>query len=452
MRNTRSAIQRYLSNPLLQRVLRNTSYLFSAQTFSAGLSMVQGIMAARLLGVEGAGLVGIITQFSSNLNRLISFRMGELVISFVGEFSAQKRDRHAAAVFKAAALTEIAGSIVAFILVVALAPLGASLFAHQPELASLFAVYGLSVLANFMAGSATGLLEYFNHFKTIALITVGQSLLTVGLITGAFLTGGGLMEVVLAYLGGKIVWALSISSVAVYQAFREWGGSWWRAPLGLLTDRRRDLVRFAVSTNLSGTLKLITRDSEMLWLGAFSTPLQVGYYKIAKAITNVLMTPVSPLIKTTYREVAREVADRHWVNVRYLLRSGSILAAGWTIPASLGLVMIGRWVIGLYGPEFLPISYQSLLILLIGAMAANIFYWSNMVLLPMGMPDYPTKVQFVAAIAKVGLTITLVPKWGANGMALLLSGFLLSTTLGLVWKSLREIRKFEMHPAMAPGD
>ncbi len=87
-----ASLKRFLSHPLFQRVIRNTGYLFSAQTIAAGLSMGQGILTARLLGVEGAGLVGIITQFSSNIYRLISFRMSELVVSFVGEFSAKEQD------------------------------------------------------------------------------------------------------------------------------------------------------------------------------------------------------------------------------------------------------------------------------------------------------------------------------------------------------------------------
>jgi O-antigen/teichoic acid export membrane protein len=433
----------------MQRVVRNTGYLFSAQTISAAMSMAQGVLAARLLGVEGAGYVGIITQFSSNINRLTSFRMGELVISYVGEFSANGRRRQAAAVFKAAMLAEIASSFLAFVLVVSLAPLGARIFAHDPSLAGLFTFYGLSVFANLMFESGTGLLQYFNQFRMIAIISVGQSVLTLLLIVGAFLTRAGLDMVVFAYLVGKVVLALSISGAALWQARVVWGAGWWRVSLSVLSDRRSDIIRFAINTNISGTLKLITRDSEMLWLGALSTPVQVGYYKIAKAITNILMMPVTPLITTTYREVANEVANKRWLNVRYLLRSGSILSATWTLPASLGLILFGQWVVAIYGLEFLPTSYINLLILLIGVIVVNILFWNRSVLLPLGMPEYPTKVLFVGAIFKVIGMVLFVPRWGANGMAFLLTGFFLFTTGVLVWKTLREIRNAELAPVVS---
>jgi O-antigen/teichoic acid export membrane protein len=439
-------VRRFVTHPLMQRVIRNTSYLFSAQGAAAALSMGQGILTARLLGVEGVALVGIITQFSSNLNQLISFRMHELIVSYLGDFTAQGKPRFAAATFKAAAATELIGSLVGYLLIFSLAPLGAEIFAHRPDLVGLFRVYGLFVLGSLFAESASGMLQYFDKFRVLAILTVGQSILTILLIARAFLFEGTLSDVVIAYLIGKIAWGLCVTVLAVREAWRQWGASWWRAPISLLMPWRKELIRFGVSTNLSGTLKLITRDSEILWLGAFSSPLQVGYYKIAKAITNILMMPVTPLISTTYREVAREIAAKQWANVRYLLRSGTLLASLWTLPASLGLVLFGRWVVGLYGIEFLPSSYINLLILLIGVIPANILYWNQLVLLPLGMPDYPTKVQFVISIGKIVGTILLVPLYGANAMAWLLSGYLLLQTLTLVWKSMREMTRVEQLP------
>jgi O-antigen/teichoic acid export membrane protein len=414
--------------------------------------MGQGILTARMLGVEGAGLVGIITQFASNINQLTSFRMGELVVSYVGEFSAKGKRTEAAAVFKAATLTEMVGSILAFALIVLLAPLGARIFTQQPELVGIITLYGLSVLGNLTVESATGLLQFFDRFRTLAVITVGQSLLTILLIGRAYVTGGRLEDVVLAYLAGKLVWGVSVSTMAFVEARRQWGEGWWRAPVLSLRARWRDLVRFGISTNLSGTLKLITRDSELLWLGAFSTPLQVGYYKIAKAITNFLMMPVTPLISTTYREIAREIADRQWANVRYLLRSGTLLAAAWTLPASLALILFGPWVIGIYGQEFLPTSYICLLILLVGVSTVNVFYWNQLALLPLGFPDVPTKVLFIGAVLKVTGTIILIPYLGAPGMAILLSGFLFATTLVLVWRSVVEIKRAEISDILILGD
>ena len=126
------------------------------------------------------------------------------------------------------------------------------------------------------------------------------------------------------------------------------------------------MLRFGVSTNLTGTLTLLSRDSEILWLGALASTTAAGYYKVSLAILNILLIPVQPLISTTYRELAREVGARAWDNVRYLLRSGSIIAAAYSIPAAIFLIAAGPWVVSLWGVEFLPQSYVALMILLVG--------------------------------------------------------------------------------------
>lgn len=444
----RALLERLLENPLVRRVLRNSGYLLSAGTVAAVLSMGQSALSARLLGVAGFGLLGTVTQFATVVNGLTSFRMSQLVVSYVSEFTANDQPLHAAAVFKLAGWVEIVSSLLAYGLLLLLAPLGARYLApNEPANAGLYMLYGLIIVANLMAESSTGLLQVFNRFRLLAGITVGQSALTLALIAGSFLTGGGLTEILVAYLLGKVAWALSTTAAALWVASRQWGRGWWRAPLSLLSDRRRDLFRFAVNTNLTTSLNLVTRDSEILWLSAFSSPIQVGYYKLALSIRTMLINPVEPLITTTYREVTREVAHRRWGNVRYLLRSGSLIAAAWTLPASLGLVVLGPWLIsGIWGPEFLP-SYASLLILLVGVLAVNVFYWNRNVLLPLGMPEAPTRVHLAAALIKIAGMILLVPMWGANGMALLLSAFYVGTTGALVWKTMVELRRAE---AVAP--
>ena len=65
-----------------------------------------------MLGIVGFGILGAITQFTSVVNKFASFRMGELVIKYVGHYHGNRRPpRAAAAVFKAAALAEMLASL-----------------------------------------------------------------------------------------------------------------------------------------------------------------------------------------------------------------------------------------------------------------------------------------------------------------------------------------------------
>jgi len=431
-RSMRGVFHRAFENELIRRVVKNSAYLFSATGISAAISMVQGILAARLLGVAGFGVLGTITMFTSVVNKFASFRMSELVIKYVGHYGEQGDHQRAAAVYKAAAITEMLASFFAYGLIWVLAPLGARLFAKDESTASWFMIYGLIVLANLVAESSTGLLQIFDRFRRMGMLNVFQSIVTLGIIAVVYIRQGSFLGILVAYLVGKTIGALGITVAAMVEATRRWGPGWWRAPLGLLRPKARELAHFAVSTNISASLSLINKDSELLWVSLLRSPLEAGYYKLALALANLVQMPISPLPQATYPELSREVARSNWSNVRYVLRQGSILAGGYTLLASLFLLLLGRPVIRFfYKPDFLP-AYPALLILLAGFLVANTFYWNRTALLSVGLPDFPTKVNLVLAIMKVIGVLLLVPVYGYLASAALLAGsYILGVTVSV---------------------
>lgn len=443
----RNLFHRVFENELVRRVIRNSGYLFSVTGIAAMFSMLQGIFAARLLGVEILGILGIIVQFTTTINKFASFRMNELVVKYVGQYTETSEPRRAAAVFKAAGLLEIASAIFAYGLIWLLAPLGARFLVRDVALTHLFWIYGLIVLANLIFESATGLLQIFDRFRQIAIMTFLQSLVTLTLIFLAFMFDRGLAEVMGAYMAGKIIGALGLSILALREARRVWGAGWWQTPLSELRNQAGELIRFAINTNISGTMSLINRDSELLWLSAFRGPLEAGFYKQALALANLVQMPVSPLPRATYPELSREVAKKNWPNLRYVLRQGSLLAFGYTLAVSIFLVFLGRPLITLlYGAEFLP-SYPALLILLVGFLVANTFYWNRIALLSLGRADYPMKVNVLIVVLKFIGVFALLPVFGYLGSALLLTfSYILGNSL-TVYKIRSEIRQREAETA-----
>jgi O-antigen/teichoic acid export membrane protein len=429
----RRLFHRLFKNELLRRVVKNSGYLFSATGISAALGMLQGILAARLLGVAGFGTLGTITLFASVVNKFVSFRMSELVVKYVGQFHESGDQQRSAAVFKCAALAEMAASLAAFGIIWALAPIGARYLTKEAGLAPWFVVYGLIVLANLIAESSTGLLQIFDRFRRIGMMNVIQSIFTLAVIALVYIGKGGLPGILVAYLLGKVVGALGLTIAALVEASRRWGQGWWRAPIWVLRPQAKELARFAVSTNISASLSLINKDSELLWVALLRGPLEAGYYKLALALANLVQMPVSPLPQATYPELSREAARKNWGNVRYILRQGSFLAGGYTLAASLGLLILGRPLIRtFYTPEYLP-AFPALLILLAGFLVANTFYWNRTALLAVGLPDFPTKVNLGLAVMKVVGVLALVPRFGFLANAGLLAGsYLLGVSVSVL--------------------
>ena len=438
---------------MIQRVLKNSAYLFSANGIAAALSMLQGILSARLLGVAGFGMLGTIMLFTSTINNLASFRMNELVIKYIGHYTENADARRAAATFKAAILTEATASLVAFGLVLLLAPVGAKYFAKDPAAANLFILYGLVVLSNLIAESSTGLLQFFDRFRRIALFNLVQSLVTLVLIVGiyGFFTNSFLLAILLAYLIGKTISATGITLSALYAAGQRWGTDWWRTPLSLLRSQRSEMAHFAISTNISATVSLVTKDSELLWVSLLRGPVEAGYYKLALSLANLSQMPVDPLPQATYPELSRQVARGRWEQVRQVLRQGSLLAGVYSLLVLVGLAVLGQPLIRLfYTSEFLP-AYPALMILLVGLSVANTFYWRRIMMLALGRADYPAKLNLILAALKTVATLLLVPLYGYLASAALLSAFYITGSFVSNWK-IRSLLRERESAAAAEGD
>ena len=80
----------------------------------------------------------------------------------------------------------------------------------------------------------------------------------------------------------------------------------------------------------SATINLIVRDSEALWLALFLSTTEVGYYKVALAIINLVLMPITPFISTTYPEMSRSVSEGNWQQLKNLLRRVTKISGFWT--------------------------------------------------------------------------------------------------------------------------
>ncbi|MEW6242165.1 MAG: oligosaccharide flippase family protein, partial [Chloroflexota bacterium] len=365
--------------------------------------------------------------------------MSEVLVKYADEALARNERPRAAALVKGIGLTEMLTAATAYLVLLALSPWAALTFAKDPSIAPLFAVYGLFLLGNMVYETSTGVLQTFKRFDRVAAVNLVQSITTAALIGAAFIFGGGIPHVLFAYLAGKILAGITIASLAVLEMNRNLPG-WRGAPLHVLTDWR-GILKFAVNTNLNGTVNLIVRDSAPLFLGAFSTQTEVGYFKLALSLINLVMLPIEPFIWPTYAELTETVARQKWLEVLRLLRRVSVIAAAWTLAAGGGLAALGWWLIPLvYGADSAP-AYPAAVILLLGFGFANVLHWNRPLLLALGMPSYPLIASALVGAVQIALVFVLVPRFGYLAMAALMSAYFVGSIGLIVRRGLAEVRR-----------
>jgi O-antigen/teichoic acid export membrane protein len=432
---------RWRKDDLLRRVVRNSSYLFSGNAVSAALSFVQLILVVRLLGVEQFGLATAVMLFASNVNRLLSFRMSEVVTKYMGEALTHGNKDRAAALAKWIGAAEAITSLFAYFFLFIIAPW----YARDPFATDLYRFYGLYLVANIVYETSTGVLQATDRFNRVGFANLVQGIATASIILIAFIMGRGIFEVLAAHLLGKIMAACVVTGSAIQELKRKTGSGWVNAPLSIITDWK-SIVRFAIGTNINGTVNLFARDNIPLYIQSLLGDVALGYFSLASRLINLVTLPIDPFIAPTYAEVTRTIVQRQWQTTRKLLKQVSAIGGIWTLIAGGAVIALGWWFIPfVFGSDMSP-AYPCFIVLLIGYGVANILNWNRPLLLALGYPNYPLVVAAVTGTVEIILIFLFVPGGGFLVGAAIFSAYLV-VTVG--WNVLRGLSIIKHEEATA---
>ncbi|MGE5249997.1 MAG: lipopolysaccharide biosynthesis protein, partial [Bacteroidota bacterium] len=145
-------------------------------------------------------------------------------------------------------------------------------------------------------------------------------------------------------------------------------------------------------------------------------------------------------IATVFPEINRLVVQKAWRRLKDLLRRVTWLALGLNAAQALGFVLLGRWILRLYGSEYEP-AYPALLVLLTGLAFNYTLFWNRPLLLSLGLPNYPITATSLAGVVKLALAFPLVPRFGYVAEAALLSFYYIASVGLMAWRGWREIRR-----------
>jgi len=440
-------ISSFRDDNLFQRVIGNSLHLFSNNTIALGLSVLQGALVTRLLGPAGFGLLGIIMFYASTVNSIFSFRMSELVVRYGGEYLERGEKGKASALMKAASLTELLVSVLAFIIVSVTAFWAEANLAKTSGVAWMFTIYAVGLLANFNVETATGVLQVTDRIKWQGRINLIQSIATTTIIVIAFLSNGTLETILFAYLLSKTILGLGMFIAAQIQLHRVLGGGWWRESFSAIAEWR-ELIRFALSSNISATIIKIFRESEILWVGFFLSTTAAGYYRVAYMLVSFLSIVTDPLIASTFPEINRLVVQNSWERLKDFLRKVTSLSFAYNFAIAIGFVLFGQWAILIYSNEtFLP-AYPAMIALVVGLAFNYTLFWNRPLLLSLGLPEYPIKVTLVVGLIKIALAFILVPRFGIVAAGALLSFYYIASVGMMAWRGINEIVGADRDPPL----
>lgn len=166
-----------------------------------------------------------------------------------------------------------------------------------------------------------------------------------------------------------------------------------------------------------GVLQIINSRIDIFLLGLWKSNTEVGIYNVAVRLADfitmsllVVNTVIAPAISRLYHSGEKEKLQR-------LLSGSAKVALFISLPVITILVFGGKWVLSIFGDEFVQ-GYIPMLIV-IAAQAFNVVCGSSgYVLMMTGNEKFAFISLLVSCVLNIVLNILFIPLWGMYGTAL----------------------------------
>ena len=431
----------FFADTYIVRLVKNSSWLFFANVGTSAIGFFEIVLVARLLGVEDYGLLALIMTYNTMVNQFIDLRVWETVTKYVSEFWVKGDVERAQVVVKLSYLVDFLTGMFSFILVILSASLAANHILRRPGLEALIFLCALGFFFSTVDETSKALLRVFDKFSWLALYNVGFAALRFGVVVTLVVNGLGLRGVLIGYAISRFCGGLLLLGLALGATRGTLGKAWKEAKLGLLKGRFKEIGGFLLNTSSSSFLKVTTIEADVVLLGYFTSPVEVGYYELAKKFANILARISEPLFKAIFPELSRLWSSGNKRAFSGLLKKTSVLVGSVAFPIFMLLILGGKTIIGLMAGESYKPAALPLAILAGGFYFDAIFCWSRPAILSIGKAYIPNLVGLFLTFFQIVTSALIVPVLGAAGTAMIQASLYIITHGFLAVATAIEIKK-----------
>ena len=319
-----------------------------AAQFLGGIAHL--LLATRILGLEGFGILALIMAVTSLSYGLLSMPGHEAITTFVTRSMLKERWEEAAQILRFIFVASFGLALLTYCLLITFSfPVSRMIGIEQGHINAML-LYGLTGICMATHRECLAVLRLADRLRW-GFAVIGVAILTQ--VSGLVMTlvqAGNLLMVVLALVAGAFVNGTGMLIVAIAAARK------LDIP-ELLTSRSikvpKDIVRYQAVSFCQSKIGTLGGNIDLLLLGALTTTSQVGLYRAASrimAITRMPFQPIAPVLQAEY--------SRHWyasdgANLRNKTRRFTILSLVLAVSGYLLLLIFHQPIINIMlGAEF----------------------------------------------------------------------------------------------------
>ncbi|MGA2915426.1 MAG: lipopolysaccharide biosynthesis protein [Sedimentisphaerales bacterium] len=304
-------------------MFRNTSVLLGGRTIAGLMAILSLSIAARALGPEGLGVFALIQAYVIIIDRLLNFQCWQAVIKFGADFLKQNKPEEFKSLVKFCTILDAATALCGAVIAAA----GVYFFGNwkgwQQQTIYATIVYCIWILFN-LEGTAGGLLRLFDKFKLVSATNITGATLKLVFAALGYAFSPKLMTFVIIWVTAGIAETILLLLTAWYQVYKRTGDNFFKAKLGIAA-KDKTLWKFVLSTNLNQSVKLASRELDVLIVGAVLGTAATGIYKIARQLAAIPAMLIEPMYQAVYTELAALAAEKRFSDLKHIIAKTTVI-------------------------------------------------------------------------------------------------------------------------------
>ncbi|WP_068078273.1 lipopolysaccharide biosynthesis protein [Novosphingobium lentum] len=406
--------RRWQHSTVLKPRLISIGHLLSGNGANVAITAISTAIAARSIGVQAFGVFALVLSIGRVCERLIRFESWQPLIRFAAQPDVESDKRRLSELFLAGLLLDVGSALVAALLTVVCGYLLMPVLHLEMRYLPLVCIYAAAIAIN-IRGMPTASLRLNGKFRLLAYVQLISSLIQIIMSVVAMWMGLGLMAFVVIWTVCQMI----DSSLFLWLGFRTLKHLCIPSPLrsqwrGLMA-KFPGFIRFALSTNISSTLRTLTQEADTILVGAIVGTSSAGMYHIAKRFAKIAQQIGQQIQTVIYPDMARFWAKADLVAFRNITARVQV-ALGAVGLGILGLTVIsGKFLIDLaFGEEFAA-TYPLLMTQLVAVVLIMHAAPSRSALLAMNRPGFVMAVAVFSTMLFFAVAFAAMPTYGAIG-------------------------------------
>ncbi|MBA3015745.1 MAG: oligosaccharide flippase family protein [Proteobacteria bacterium] len=401
---------------ILVRLLKNSAYLLSGNTIGDLFTMAALALTARKLGPELFGTFVLIQTYALIMTQMLNFQSWQALVKFGAEKLEHKKDDEFMEVVSLCFLLDVMVAILATLLALLLVKNVASWYGWDQTTATMASVYSLTILFS-VTDTAIGILQISNKFKLLALHNTLVALFKLSCVLAAFFFQGELWVFLFIWMASGAVATLLILGMGWKVLAARFKPTIRLNSLKPALTNNKGIVAFLATTNLHSSIRLTSRELDVMIIGALLGPASAGIIKIVKQIASLFTRITNPLNDAIYPELTTLWAAKEIDKLQTLIRQSCVIAAIPSLIGWLGFIVIGKpLIIFFWGAPYAPV-FPIAVIYTLAVLIALITFSFHPLMLAMGKAGQSLLIVTVSSVAYFLLLIPLINRIDVLGVA-----------------------------------